>query len=329
MTGLGLLGLGDLDWALAARPGELVGVDDEQWARLAAARADGAHDADFAGAWANGLAFLQADEGLRGRPPRRVEWKGPDRLPGGFDSVPADLRVDHVWLISCKYLSKILTNPSPRHLFDRALGAVDGPVDGGGDWYEQVAPRQYAELYAGLRAELAAEHPGLPARIADLDRSHRDILKRAFERRWPDSVAEVSASFTKTVATESAIRWGKALGDLRSREAMLWRLLRMSSAPYFVLGTAAGGRSFRLRIATPWDWRQAFTLNAFEVWAEPAGQPKVVWQASVADRSTGRDRTVSGHVEVRWSHGRFSGHPEAKVYLDTPHDEVPGYVPLA
>ena len=37
---------------------------------------------------------------------------------------------------------------------------------------------------------------------------------------------------------------------------------------------------------------------------------------------------VGGHVEVRWSHGRFGGLPEAKVYLDTPHARVPGYFPL-
>jgi hypothetical protein len=37
---------------------------------------------------------------------------------------------------------------------------------------------------------------------------------------------------------------------------------------------------------------------------------------------------VRGHVEVRWSHGRLAAPPEAKVYLDTPHDDVPGYFPL-
>ena len=49
----------------------------------------------------------------------------------------------------------------------------------------------------------------------------------------------------------------------------------------------------------------------------------------MAERATGPDRTVKGHVEIRWSHGRFSGNPEAKVYLDTPHAAVPGYHPLA
>jgi hypothetical protein len=55
----------------------------------------------------------------------------------------------------------------------------------------------------------------------------------------------------------------------------------------------------------------------------------VDWLAAVADRETAAPREVRGHVEVRWSHGRFCGFPEAKVYLDTPHREVPGYVEIA
>lgn len=43
---------------------------------------------------------------------------------------------------------------------------------------------------------------------------------------------------------------------------------------------------------------------------------------------SGQTREVSGHVEVRWSHGRFGGPPEAKGYLDTSHHLVPGYFPL-
>ena len=54
----------------------------------------------------------------------------------------------------------------------------------------------------------------------------------------------------------------------------------------------------------------------------------VAWHAVVRRRSDRADLGVDGHVEVRWSHGRFCGPPEAKVYLDTPHAEVPGYFPL-
>jgi hypothetical protein len=110
-------------------------------------------------------------------------------------------------------------------------------------------------------------------------------------------------------------------------ETMLWRLLRIGSAPYFVLGSSAA-RSLRLRIATSWDWRRQYKLVSFALEPQPGGQPRVGWEATVRDRVSHALHAVGGHIEVRWSHGRFGGLPEAKGYLDTPHHLVPGYVTL-
>ena len=49
---------------------------------------------------------------------------------------------------------------------------------------------------------------------------------------------------------------------------------------------------------------------------------------SVDDHAARGQRAVEGHIEIRWSHGRFGGPPEAKVNHDTPHQLVPGYWPL-
>jgi hypothetical protein len=114
---------------------------------------------------------------------------------------------------------------------------------------------------------------------------------------------------------------------LARREEMLWRLLRLNPAPYFVLGSSHTS-TIRLRIGTPWDWRQQFRLVDFEVRGdENAGQPTVRWTGAIARKETGDVVEIAGHVGVRWSHGRFSA-VEAKVYLDTPHDAVPGYLPI-
>ena len=328
-TGLAMLGLGDLDWALAARPEEIVGVGEATWDRLAEARAAGDHDADFHRAWDNGLAFLRADEALRSRVPARIEWKGPDKLPLQSD-VPADLRVDRVYLVSCKYLSTILHNLAPAGLFD---GGLAGPVARAGDWFEAVAPTELQRYYAASRSELAAsglagaaELAHVPELVSDLARGGRDLLKAAFKRITPESVTESYDAFVRAVAERSADRWAGNLGDRAEKERLLWRLLRLGGAPYFVLGaSSAKAPPMRLRIDTAWDWQQRYRLTAFEVWPEPAGQPKVRWQASVQDREAGADVGVRGHVEIRWSHGKFSGHPEAKVHLDTPHAAVPGY----
>lgn len=321
-TGLAITGATTLPHALAARG--VANVDDAAWERLALLEQAGQHRQEFLAAWANGQAFLEAADGLRGRPPWLVEWKGPTHAPGD-EVVPADLRVDHVWLISCKYLSKVLVNAAPSRLFDRGLAG--GPTRTAGDWYAEVAPGPYQALYALVRVELGTRAT-LPPHAADLTPAHRAELRAYLDTGWtPDAQAAYQA-LAIDVGKASAERWRQALTRRADAEAALWRLLRIGSAPYFVLG-AQRDRTLRLRVMTPWDWRQAYELRRIDVWGDDAGQPQVRWQARVRDRASGEEHTIDGHVEVRWSHGRFGKPPEAKAYLDTPHHRVPGYVPLA
>jgi hypothetical protein len=321
VTGLGCTGLPDVDAALAQR--QVANVGDDVWARLETAVQEPALRFDVAASWANGAALLAADDGLRGRPPRLVEWKGPTRAPGD-EAVPADLRVDHVYLVSCKYLSKVLANAAPPRLFDRCL--APGGDRSPGDWYDEVAPAEHQALFAAVRAELGGR-ASLPPNVADLTPAHRAELRAYLDAGWSDDARAAYGALAAAVSAGSARRWKAALRNRATAEATLWRLLRIGSAPYFVLG-AQRDRSLRLRVMTPWDWRQAFELRRFDVWADEAGQPQVRWRAEVRDRSGGPDVAVEGHVEVRWSHGRFGKPPEAKAYLDTPHHRVPGYVPL-
>jgi hypothetical protein len=321
VTGLAITGAANLAAALDAR--QVANVDLAAWNRLTGLERAGQHRQEFLAAWANGQAFLNADTGLRGRPPRVVEWKGPTQAPGD-EVVPADLRVDHVWLISCKYLSKVLANAAPSRLFDRGL--VGGPARPAGDWYSDVAAEAYQALYAVVRTELGTR-ASLPPHASDLTPSHRAELRAYLDAGWSPEAQAAYRALAVEVGKASADRWRQALAKRADAEAALWRLLRIGSAPYFVLG-AQRDRTLRLRVMTPWDWRQAHELKRIDVWGDDAGQPQVRWQARVRARATGEEHTVDGHVEVRWSHGRFGKPPEAKAYLDTPHHRVPGYVPL-
>jgi hypothetical protein len=376
-TGLGMLGLDSIDEVLAARPVAMRSLSPEDWDTLARLRSGGAYDAEFHAAWENGRAFLGAREGLRGRLPEVVEWKGAIRAPGD-EVAPVDLRVDHVYLISCKYLSSILFNASPAHVFDHLLvgAAARARREANADWYSEVAPDAYQDLYGVVRqavrdlgegsgdtaavlrsasmdrrggadqalpglepadgsgvAPAVAYHSvaalaELPTRAVDLTAVHRSALGKRLAPGWPPQAKAAYESLSEEVAIASAARWRAALsGGKAAAEAMLWRLLRMGATPYFVLGASAT-QTLRLRIATSWDWRQQYALGRLEIFAQSGGQPRVGWNATVKARSSGEVHTISGHVEVRWSHGRFGGPPEAKCYLDTPHHLVPGYFAL-
>jgi hypothetical protein len=376
-TGLGMLGGDDLDEVLESRSTVMRSLSPENWDQLRSVRAGGAYDTEFHSAWLNGRTFLEAREGLRQRRPELVEWKGVVRASGD-EVAPIDLRIDHVYLVSCKYMSNILFNVSPTHIFDSVLagGSARRGRGAGGDWYAEVAPAEYQRLYDVVRGALRSDGPGpppsavprvphdadglgllalpglertdpghrptfdvvsrhsetalrdLPPRAVDLTSAHRSALGERLKSGWPNDAKAAYRELSDEVARASVSRWHAALSvGANAGEAMLWRLLRMGSAPYFVLGSSAA-RSLRLRIATPWDWKQLFRLVRLEVFPQPGGQPRVGWLATVRERASGQLQEVSGHVEVRWSHGRFGGLPEAKGYLDTRHHLVPGYFPL-
>jgi hypothetical protein len=320
-TGLGMLGIAPPVLAgqefLADSPLDaLCGVDAVTWQRLRELLHDGSYHRDAALALGNGAAFLHAPDALAGRPPRRIEWTGARRPPGD-ETIPADLRVDHVYLVSCKYLSKLLHNAAPARLFEGLLAddAVATP-----DWFAHVAPREHQALYDTCRHLVL----GLPVDVGDLDPEQRRRLALAVQEGWPPRGEERYHELAGVVAAASAARWKSAVERGIGAERMVWRLLRIAAAPYFVLGTQRGG-SMRLRIDTPWDWHHRYALETFDIAPTPAGQPQVSWSAKCHDRVGARHMEVRGHVEIRWSHGRFRQAPEAKVYLDTPHHLVPGY----
>ena len=91
--------------------------------------------------------------------------------------MPADLRVDHVYLISCKYLSKVLHNASPESLFDRRL-VGGGTARSRVDWYDAVAPAEHQELYQLVRLSMLCQAfmkcPSINQRVITLFNSHLD-----------------------------------------------------------------------------------------------------------------------------------------------------------
>ena len=320
VTGVGMLPGALLETVFQGpcRLDQLQGVDPETWNELCALWAEGTYAAAFESAFAHGRYFLSAPGGLRGRPPVKVEWKGPHKPPE-HDPLPADLRVDDVYIVSCKNDSKVLSNPSPRALFRSALrsDALKGT-----DWYGEIAPEEYNALYAACVS--MAGFWGFPDSPLGLTKPQRDQLKRQFRRKWPVELGGEVAAFNSAVSQRSASALNAVISTKADREHFYWRLLRLHSAPYFILGTQPSG-PIRLRVLTPWDFRRKYRFAGLKVVADDVGQPQISWSAAFVDHEQDVEINTRGHVEIRWSHGKFCGAPEAKIYLDTPHVDACGY----
>lgn len=318
-TALGMLVSDGAD-PLGELPRQFRYVSADEWERFTAA-ARGEHTRIFLGAFENGRHFFRSIEGLRSREPVVVEWKGPHRPPGD-EVAPIDLRVDHVFLVGCKYVSRVLLNAGPFRLFDRLMV---GEERGQRNWFAEVAPAEYEQFFQSVREVV----PGVVAGSADLlTPADRLLLKSALTARLlPEACRRPWAELTRAVSEETARRWSANLRDPKDQLRLLWRMLRIVDGPYFVLGHD-GSNALRLRIASKWDWLQEYELRGLDIAPRHAGQAEVGWRARISRRADGAVIDIDGHVEIRWSHGRLQGAPEAKVYLDSPHDGVPGYSPL-
>lgn len=322
-TGLAMLGYQDLARALEVRPRHITHVTEATFDRLDAAMSSGLYDRDFEVAWSNGSAFARSSLGLRGRPPWTLEWKGHHKPASkGIETIPADLRIDHVYLISCKYGSRILHNSGPVPLFEHGL-AAPGPIQRT-NWFETICPDAFRSIW-----EPAFSAAGLPSDVtpSTATTAQRSVVERHLELVPIDTRAADYADFVSAASVRTADRWRSRTSTPRARQELLWRLLRMQSAPYYVLGTRHDGAEMRYRVGTPWDFAQEYRLESMSITAGHRGQPSVDWNFDVVDRHGVRS-SVHGHVEVRWSHGKLNGSPEAKVYLDCDPESVPGYDPL-
>ena len=320
-TALGML-RPTLPEAMSHRPTELVGVTDQAWQQLLELHDAGAHSKLFTKAFTNGRVFARSDRGLRQRHPNTVEWSGPFQARW-TSAIPADLRVDDVYLVSCKYDSKILHNTSPTRFFESRLMESSRTT---GPWFDSVALEQYQVYFLAVRSHYGLN--GISSDVTKLDAEDRLILKQALPRQMSDELSGEQAVFCQAMATASVERWRKSVTSQRQRQEFALSLLRIPQAIYFLLGVD-GPTSLRFKVASRWDWAKQYEVRELNMSARHgAMQPTVDWRLVVTDCVSQTNLVVDGHVEVRWSHGRFLGAPEAKVKLDTALRAVPGYIDL-
>ncbi len=109
---------------------------------------------------------------------------------------------------------------------------------------------------------------------AELSTDDRQRLRRALPgRTYPADAREPYRQLCAQVSAASAQRWLDNVARRGAAEKMVWRLLRIGNAAYFLLG-ADPRRSLRLRVASSWDWRQAFRFVGLDIVAPRRASPR-------------------------------------------------------
>ncbi len=267
-----------------------------------------------------------------------VQWTGPFHQ-ASTTSVAKDLLVANT-PISVKTESNVVANLSPPNMMVNLPGGT-APSSREVNWYLTTKPDEFQELYAFVRG-MSPELKDLPKDIRSFEeQAHRDDRKR-IQKILKESSDRENKAFTKRyrelchrVAEKSAELFNQNLAASLStgaRKAVLENLMRWFfrlNAVQYVLCGIDRKEEFALVVPDLTSWLRKWNLA--EVVATPdltRGQSVVDFEVIFRRKKDRSEHMAPFHAEIRWSHGRFSGAVESKLYKEFAWSELPFFTGL-
>jgi hypothetical protein len=287
--------------------------------------------------------FFQVGKHLRAAQPAlthasSVQWTGPHQQ-AATASFSKDLLVASI-PVSVKAESNVVANLSPYNLFI-SLPSGSVPATHEENWYLRTAPSEFQNLYSFVRnSDSSLSH--LPARASDFEsqaagedrervqgviKGLSDSMSRKFRTAYLQMCHEV-ASISVDIFNKNLAR------SLRSssRSAVLENLarwfFRINAVRYILCGIDRGD-DFSVMIPDITSFKKDWAIR--NIVATPdlsRGQSVVDFSVALEDKRSGDRHSAEFHSEIRWSHGRFCGNPEGKLYKDFAWSSLPIFSPV-
>ncbi len=259
-----------------------------------------------------------------------LRWSGPQQQ-AATTSASKDIIAANV-PISVKNESNVVLNPSPYNLFI-TIPSGQMPAGQADNWYMTADPSGISALYTFARANSGLD---LPEEYAIFEQTvHRDC-RDDFQSAIGQFRGEVKAEFLRIyqgmcrrVAEYSAQvfneNYSTAMSTNRRNsvlENLVKQFFRINSVTYILAGLDKR-RAFALEIPELTGWKRDWKLVGVSAQPDLTRRQSVVKIAVVVERKASREQTtLNFRVEIRWSHGKFCGNPEAKLYKEFGWAEV-------
>ena len=262
-----------------------------------------------------------------------VQWTGPYRQ-AATASGAKDLLVANT-PVSVKTESNVVANLSPANMMVN-LPQGKAPATREENWYLTTDGAKLQELYTLVRT-LSDDLRGLPTDVRSFEQqaTHDDrkrvqavlaaapqATKAAFEVRYRE--------LCRSVACRSADQFNSHLTEslaTHSRRSVLENLARWFfrlNAVRYVLCGIDRGEEFAVVVPDLTSWLRQWELESVQ--ASPdltRGQSVVDFHVATRHRTDRLQHSTAFHAEVRWSHGRFSGAVESKLYKEFAWKDLP------
>ncbi len=262
-----------------------------------------------------------------------LRWLGPEKQSLSVSSAQ-DLLVCGI-PVSIKANSNVVYNRSPRNLFERVPSGMR-PLPRSDNWFFSNNPKDLQLLYQ-IAANNIGDHD-LPLEYTEFERvaspKDRKRLQTQIDSGVP-AFRQTYESMCHSVSKSSAdlfndifARTFASAERIPMLDGLLEVFFRLDSVSYILTGID-GGIPFALSVPSITDWRRHWqVINVLGVPDSTSGQCVVVFEFTVEHRQTRKAYVLPFHVEVRWSHGKFCGNPEAKLYKNFLWTDAPFFISI-
>jgi hypothetical protein len=249
-------------------------------------------------------------------------WSGPERQASSV-SLSQDLLVANI-SVSIKNESNVVYNLSPANLFD-ALPRGELSLTWSANWFLKHAEDEIRDLY-----EFASKHcEDLPADVYEFEEVARAARKKlqgtikaqgdADRKRFNElyikmchKVAQISANSFNSQFSQT-FKTGRRSALL---DNIVMTFFRLDSLPYLLIGIDSS-QPFAIEVPSITQWKQQRSIK--NVYAKPGLERRqcvVYFNLECENKETHETESYKFHAEIRWSHGKFCGNPESKLYKD-------------
>jgi len=238
--------------------------------------------------------------------------------------------------ISVKVKSHVVYNLSPFNIFVSIPSGMQ-LAKNSPNWFIEQANDEINELYLYVKSHCFDSFPddiyefGKKAKKEDRKRIKNIIAK--FSSKQKVGFYELYIAMCHKVASNSAETFNTKLeaslkSNLKSStiELMAKTFFRINAVEYIFCGIDKT-KDFAVVVPDLTDWKRKWKIIGVSAAPDLSREQSVV-NISVECESNKKKYTFNYHVEIRWSHGKFCGSPEGKLYKEFPWLDVPFYKPL-
>ena len=265
-----------------------------------------------------------------------VRWIGKDQQ-SGIERVASDLEIEPVgFRLSVKENANVYINGSPKKIFIDAPKGIFGQKERSENWFIKVAAKELQDYFLACSG---IEVTGYNSVIEYYKNCKGVKNKKIFSshvqqlhKEKSSVVLETYSQMCKAVASESAQIFNENyklfFNSLTNQNAhntlipMFHFFFKINGVKYFLLGCDKD-KPMALIVPSSREWLEEYNFLGVKAIAVNAGQPEVDINFSFQNKNTKEEFIIPIKVEIRWSHGKFCGNPEAKVYKKWAYKDLP------